>query len=142
MSENKKEELDYAEYGFENNAKFEINGQTLDMLRSLLSQVLDDDIKQSSRLRFKYVNAKTGKEIKKVTDKNRDVAQRVFDVDATMSATPDEYVSPTGQRIMQMLSILNDWHIKNVDKGNGIKLDELAEKYKEFQQPQLQKVED
>ena len=112
------------------------------MLRSLLSQVLDDDIKQSSRLRFKYVNAKTGKEIKKVTDKNRDVAQRVFDVDATMSATPDEYVSPTGQRIMQMLSILNDWHIKNVDKGNGIKLDELAEKYKEFQQPQLQKVED
>ena len=139
--ENKKEvktPIDYSKYTFAPEAKMEINGSIFNTLNKQLKGLLEREITQDTKIRSIRIDTRTGKEIKKVTEKNKPFSRLVFDPVATMNAQLEERITDKGQVLLKLIEILNNVHFVNVDLGNGILLEELSKRY----QPQEVKPEE
>lgn len=98
MEDNNKETTNYAEYTYEKESDVVIKGSVFNMINMVLNKMNEDEVK----VYFKYNNKDGG-----------------FDDKPTMFSTEK------GMTISHVLELIYHEHVKNVESGVAIKMEEL-----------------
>lgn len=123
--EEKKKDFNPSEYDYLGDESITINAGLFKELRSTVRYFLQKNTKAYFPQKYKYINTETGKEIKKLTDKNRDKARLIVDIEATKNSKPTIYRTEEGQSLLYLDEYMESIHFKNVEDGVAKHISEL-----------------
>lgn len=124
------ETVDYNKYTFEPGKELTITVEMLNIINKKVRKLLETERLNLVPLKFKLYDTNKQQFVSKKTKVNSQYVREVFDPEATMNAKIQESITPEGQELLRVISVLDAIHISNVDRGNGILLSELAENRK------------
>lgn len=131
------EEINYNDYTFEPSKELVITTEMYNILNRKTRELLEKQRQNLVPLKFKLYDTKKEQFVSKRTKANSQFIKEMFDPEATMNARIQEHITPEGQELLRMISVLDAVHMVNVDRGNAIKFEDLAEKNK----PKMETVE-
>ena len=123
--EQKKKDFNPSEYDYLGDEQITINAGLYKELRSTVRYFLQKNTKPYFPQKYKYINTETGKEIKKLTDKNRGNARLVVDIEGTKNSKPTIYRTEEGQSLLYLDEYMESIHFKNVEDGVAKHISEL-----------------
>src|SRR5690606_19405236 len=121
---------------YEQGVNVEIPGEFFSYLMRYVGRVIDENSKTYHTDRFKFVNAESGKEVKKPKQEDIDSGKvvKVTDIEATLSSEPKFYRNRTALEGIHILNIMNGYHMINIEEGKATSIDEIRKKMEEAQQ--------
>ena len=125
MEEQKKKDFNPSEYDYLGDEQITINAGLYKELRSTVRYFLQKNTKPYFPQKYKYINTETGKEIKKLTDKNRGTARLVVDIEGTKNSKPTIYRTEEGQSLLYLDEYMESIHFKNIEEGIAKHISEL-----------------
>lgn len=139
------QQKDYTQYTFRPNEQLEVAAPLLGIFRQFAEEVLNKDgvgTFKATNPRFEYVHKETGTPAKPKTSKDKLDKEyvKVFALDKTLAANPDEYLLDLGKRALSVINLLNSVHKDNVDNGKAILRSELEAEMQQAQTEALQAV--
>lgn len=121
---------------YEQGVNVEIPGEFFSYLMRYVGRVIDENSKAYHTDRFKFVNAESGKEVKKPKQEDIDSGKvvKVTDIEGTLSSEPKFYRNRTALEGIHILNIMNGYHMINIEEGKATSIDEIRKKMEEAQQ--------
>ncbi len=114
MTENQKNPQ---EYGYVGDEQITMTAQQFAEMKNALDFFLEKETKLYYPELYKYINKNTGEEIKKVTEKNADVAMKVVNVEGTLQATPKIFRTREGVDLLKLKLVTEQIHISMINTG-------------------------
>lgn len=111
------EKKNYTDYGYVGDEQIKMDAVSFMKLRGVVSAFLDKETNVFFPEKYKYVNSQTGETIKKLTEKNKHLAQKIVDVEATMSGQPSISRTAVGQELLDIQLLMNKIHMDMIDEG-------------------------
>lgn len=108
---------DPKEYGYSGDEVISMTARDFLAIKQVLNNSLQRETKVLFPEKYKYVNRENGEDIKKVTDKNKHLAMKIVDVDATRMSTPHISRTPEGMDLLEAELIMTRIHVNMVDSG-------------------------
>lgn len=133
MSENIKNPNDFI---YENGVNVEIPGEFFSYLMRYVGGVIDENSKSYHTDRFKFVNAESGKEVKKPKQEDIDSGKvvKVTDIEATLNSEAKFYRNRAALEGIHILNIMNGYHMANIEEGKATSIDEIRKKMEHSQE--------
>jgi len=125
LEEQKKKDFNPSEYDYLGDEQITINAGLYKELRSTVRYFLQKNTKPYFPQKYKYIHTETGKDIKKLTDKNRDKARLVVDIEGTKNSKPTIYRTEEGQSLLYLDEYMESIHFKNIEEGIAKHISEL-----------------
>lgn len=114
-----------SEFGYVGNEKIEITSNEFTTIVQMVDYFLDKETEKKVPFKFKHINAETGADIGKLTDKNKLQALKIIDVDKTINSPQVLSLSPDGVQLLKLKMQLEGIHLSNIDSGVAKHRDEL-----------------
>lgn len=106
------------EFVYSQETKVEISAELFQRLREVLNYALTKETQNLYADNYKYVDKNSGAEIKKITEKNKDNAVKIVDVDKVLS--PKEalvYRTREGVEVLRLKLMTEEVHMSNIQSG-------------------------
>lgn len=113
----KQNEKNPVEYGYVGNEEVTMIASQFMRMKTLIDFALDKETREYYPEKYKYVNRETGATIKTVTEKNKHLAVKILDIDATLGSTPVIFRTKEGIEMLKVRLISESVHIDMIDKG-------------------------
>lgn len=123
------------EYNYLGNEKIEITVQEFQAIARVVDFVLDQETDRKYVDKYHYVNRETSEVIKKITEKNKHLAEKVFDLQKTQNSEPVISRTPLGMEALSMKFLIQGIHMRNIDNGVAKHMSELETLIKGGGQP-------
>ena len=105
------------EYGYMGDEVITMTAQEFAEMKGAIDFFLEKETKFDFPELYKYVNRDTGELIKTVTEKNKDVAVKVVDVEGTLNAKPRVYRTQEGINLLKVKLLTEKIHMNMVESG-------------------------
>lgn len=124
MTENtnkQQEAVNPFDYTYDPGAKVEIDGQLLMALMNYINGVIDSNTETFSPYKYKFVNTKTGKEVKtpKKEDLDAGVVTKIVDIDNTFFSEPRVYMNKVATDGARLSLNLQSAHLQAIEEGKA-----------------------
>lgn len=114
------EKKNYDEYGYVGGTMVQMKAEEYWELKSLVEAMLPQETKVFFPEKYSYVHRDTGEPIKTLNDKNRHLALKIVDAEATMDSKPTIQRTPMGMELLKMNLTLKRIHFNNVENGVAV----------------------
>lgn len=122
------------EYGYVGNETVEMEAGKFMGMKGLVDFALAKETKEYFPEKYKYVNKDTGATIKTVTEKNKHLAVKIMDVEATLNSAPVVFRTREGIEMLRVRMMAEGVHVDMIDKG--------VAKHKSFFQENIKNFEE
>lgn len=124
------------EFVYEPGVNVELPGEFFAYIMRYIGGVVDTNSKSYFTDRFKFVNPETGKEIKKPKQEDIESGKviKVTDIEGTLQSEPKFYRTRTAVEGIHMLNIMNGFHMKNIEEGKAISIQDYKDKMEQQKQ--------
>lgn len=119
MNENEKNPMEYGYMGDET-VTLKMTGAEFMKVKQVIDFYLSEETKPMYPEKYKYIHKETGAPIAKLTDKNRDVAMKVVDINSTLASNPVIYRTAAGLNLIDLQMLWGKLHMQNVENGSAI----------------------
>lgn len=106
-----------SEFGYIGNEKIEITSTEFTSIVQMVDYFLNKETEKKIPYKFKHINAETGLEIGKITDKNRHQALKIVDIDKTLNSQEVVSLSKDGLELLKLKMQLESIHLENIESG-------------------------
>lgn len=113
------------EYNYLGDEQITISVSEFQMLARFAEIVLNQETKLEFTEKYHYVNRETSELVKKVTDKNKHLVEKVFDFNKTRMSEPNRSMTPLGMEALSVKYMINGVHLRNIDGGIAKHISEL-----------------
>lgn len=110
-------EVNYTEYGYIGGEIIQVPVEEYFKLKELVDETLIEETKALMPEKYEWIDQATGKKIDKLTDKNKSTAQKIVNIEATLTTTPTIYRTPKGVKLLEIKLAMNQIHKNMVDSG-------------------------
>lgn len=113
----KQNEKNPAEYGYVGNEVITMEASKFMRMQGMIAFALEKETKEYFPEKYKYVNKETGAVVKTVTEKNKHLAVKILDVEATLASTPVIFRTREGVEMLKVRLLTEGVHVDMIDKG-------------------------
>lgn len=106
-----------SEYGYVGDENLNITAEEFGRQKGMIEYFLTQETKFYYPEKYKYINKVTGETIKTVTEKNKDVAVKVVDIESTLNSTPIIFRTQEGINLLRMKYSMEKIHVSAIDSG-------------------------
>ncbi len=104
-------------YGYVGDELITITAMDYVRLRGAIEAFLGKETTVSYPEKYRYVNKETGEPIKVLTEKNKPLARKIVDFEATMGSNPAISRTEEGLELLEIKFMMEGIHIKNIEEG-------------------------
>lgn len=130
------------EYGYVGNETVEMEAGKFMGMKGLVDFALAKETKKYFPEKYKYVNKDTGATIKTVTEKNKHLAVKIVDVEATLNSAPVIFRTEEGIEMLRVRMMAEGVHVDMIDKGVAKHKSFFENNIKSFQENAQESVEE
>jgi len=130
----KKEQINPKDYAYTGQEDIVMKSSLFKDISRGIADALHNETKIYYPEKYDWVNEKTGKIVKKPKKEDIDsgAVYKILSVERTLQGEPQISRTPLGQYLLQLTVMLEQQHIKNIEDGNAVSVEELEKKSKEM----------
>lgn len=105
------------EYGYDGTEELTISPKELMSLKGAIEYALNKETTVAYPEKYVYIDTETGKNVKNVSEKNKQKVKKVADIQKTLHAEPTITRTAEGIQLLRVKLLIDEIHMRHVDAG-------------------------